>query len=397
MRKGEWTMKIIASCFSALFLVLSLGQAQNIAIQPPECAALAGYSSTNLPFGRYDKTGQNQKYRQARLLQVHDAISKNTISIKGMAFRRAHVIECDWPGWKAQVEITLSTAPVTSTTMSKTFANNIGKDAKTVISRKWIHFPASMYMARLIYPFMYILPFDTGKAFVLQGGKPLAWDAKVFDNDVHSHPYAYRGFNQVYAYMRNYSYGPYVKAGKGCFAPRQWRSSYCYTGCRWDSNYPGREFTIYGSVYYGPQFGLAVVGISLGYIAPGIPINSQGCLLYLDPSRIIFLGSPAKLDSRGYHYWSGYPSSVSTPPIAVFPDNQALYGQRLYLQVFTVDNTFTNVYSTNFVKLQLPYPWKKMGMFKIGYVYAYYNANAVAGYLSYSPFSRRALITAFYY
>ncbi len=382
---------------SAALLLAGLLPAQSLLVSPPRSANLGGYTYYSIPFARRDYTGTNPTYRQARLLQVHDNLSKTPLPIKGLVFRRGARDESDWPGWKVQVELTLSTAAVTSTTMSRTFAANHGKDATVVVAKKWIQFPPSLFLGRFVYPFIYKIPFDQGKVFLLGAGKSLAWDAKVFDNDLSKKPAFGGGFDMEYAYLRNYAYGSYIRWGRGTNVPGQNFSFYSYFTSRYDNRYPGKEIVLYGSCYYGPPSGQAFVLFARKEMPSGIPISGNGSLLYLNPGTIFYVSPPRGLDGRGYAYWSSSTTSTTTPPLLTLPDNPLLYGIHFSAQVFALDKSLTSIYASNMVRLQMVYPWQKAGPFKIAQIYAYNNANAPTGNPGFNTSYRRAMITGFLY
>ncbi len=389
-------MKTIVSIFVATIFLPMVSPAQKLLVSPSRSAGMGGYTYYTIPFARRDYTGTNPYTRQARFLQVHDALSKTPLPIKGLVFRRGCRDESDWPGWKVQVELTLSTAAVTSSTMSRTFASNHGKDATVVVAKKWIQFPPSPYLGLFVNPFAYRIPFDQGKVFLLGAGKSLAWDAKVYDNDLHKKPGFGGGFDMEYAYTRNYAYGVYTRWGRGVGVPGQSYSFYSYVSTRYDSNYAGREIVLYGGCYNGPPQGKAFVLLGRKEMPNGIPVSGNGSLLYLNPGTIFFISPIRNLDGRGYGYWSSIPTS-STPPILAVPDNPALYGARFYAQVFALDRSLTSFYASNLTRVQMVFPWQKAGLFRIGNVYAYNNASAPTGNLGYSSYYRRAMITGFLY
>ena len=314
-----------------------------------------------------------------------------------MVFRRGARDESDWPSWKVQVELTLSTAAVTSGSVSKTFAANHGKDATVVVAKKWIQFPPSLFLGRFLSPFIYKIPFDQGKIFLLGAGKSLAWDAKVFDNDLNKKPAFGGGFDMEYAYLGAYAYGGYIRWGRGVNIPAQPYSFYSYIVPRYDNRYPGKEIVLYGGCNYGPPSGQAFVLLARKEMPSGIPIFGNGSLLYLNPGTIFYVSPPRALDGRGYAYWSSSTTSTTNPPLMTLPDNPLLYGIRFSAQVFALDKNLTSIYATNMTRIQMVYPWQKIGPFKIGNVYAYNNANAASGNLGFSTTYRRAMITGFLY
>ncbi|HHI68706.1 MAG TPA: hypothetical protein ENJ97_05200, partial [Planctomycetes bacterium] len=156
----------------ALFfpLVLGAGAAgQSYLVHPPQYKNLEGESSTSYPF-YYHAT--NAAYRQMIYQQVHDNLSKTPLPLKGIAFRRDVWQLYTWPAWSADVELSVSHSPqgITSTTLSRTFAANMGKDATVVIAKKKVRFPPTVGTGPFPRPFAFNLPFDTGKIFLYKGG-----------------------------------------------------------------------------------------------------------------------------------------------------------------------------------------------------------------------------------
>jgi hypothetical protein len=314
-----------------------------------------------------------------------------------MAFRRDGQSEYDWPVWRVELELTLATAAVGSKGMSKTFAANLGPDATTMVARKWINFPPSLFLGVFNYPFLYQVPFDGGRSFPLGGGKPLAWDARVHDNDMHKQAFFRAAFDMAYTSLSDYAYGVNVPIGRGCWVPGQVESTYCFIRAGWKSSYPGQEIFLYGNFSYGPPFGKALALLATQDISAGIPVGAPGCRLFLNPGAVFFISPPRDLDYRGYCTWGSNPTSTTSPPFLAVPDNPTLHGFRLLGQMAAFDRSLTSLYTTNYVRIRLGYPWQKTKARGLGagFCYSTTSATAATGNLLNSSSSEHALIVAF--
>ena len=298
-------------------------------------------------------------YRQSRYLQVDELNLPQAAVVKGMAFRwyAGYNYYYHLP-FQADLELTLSTAQTTGATISATFASNIGKDATVVIAKKKINFPPKLTYGSFPNPFMYVLPFDPGKAFSLAAGKSLCWDIKVHDNDLYAkgNPYIYLDS----AYLSSYSTA-YMDFGKGSDAGNPRYRYYCYF---YDSVSTTAGHRIYGSCYYGPAFGKTFALIGYGrFPGNGLPLGPDA-RLYIHPNMILKVAGPYDLNYYGYKYVG------SNTPFLTIPNNPQYLGLKLYGQFFAFDKTYQHLYSTNGRVFQLPL-WSSTSGKSLGSGYVY--------------------------
>ncbi len=323
----------------AIALMAAGATAQTTLVSPGIFKDHAGNTSRSYIF----RPSSTASYRQARFMQIHDLNLSKAGTIKGMAFRwyAGSNYYYHLP-FQATLELTLSTAPTSASSISPTFASNVGKDATVVISKKAVNFPPKLTYGSFPNPFMYRLPFDSGKSFTLAAGKSLCWDIKVYDNDLYAkgNPYIYLDA----CYLSSYSTA-YMDYGKGsdCGNPR-----YRYYAYFYDSQSTTVGHRIYGSCYYGPAFGKAFAVIGLDK-APGggLPIGPDA-KLYIHPGRILAVKGPYNLNYYGYTYIS------SSNPILTIPGNPQVLGMKLYCQFVALDSGYKNIYSTHGRIMQLP-------------------------------------------
>ncbi len=342
---------------SVLVLALLAGgaAAQTTMVFPPIFKDHAGNSSSSYLF----RPSRTKNYRQVRFIEVNDLNLSKAATIKGMAFRWYSGLNYYYHlPFQVDLELTLSTAQTTGASVSSTFANNIGKDATVVISRKKVNFPPKLTYGTFPNPFIYNLFFDTGKTFTLAAGKSLCWEVKVHDNDLYAkgNPYMYLDG----AYFSTYSTA-YMDYGQGSSAGNPRYKFYCYI---YDRLIPSTGHSVYGSCYYGPAFGKAFAVIGLDKTpGGGLPIGPLA-KLYVHPGKIISVSGPYNLNYYGYTYVS------SSNPFFRIPNQPAYLGTKLYGQFFAFDSGYKNLYGTNGRVVQLPL-WastsgKTLGM---GFVY----------------------------
>ena len=323
-------------------------------------------------------------YRKCRYMQVHDLNPSSALKIKGLAFRMAsyytYNTQYKYLPFKAQLELSLSTAKTTASTASSTFAANVGADAVTVVSKKFVDFPGHAGHA-FPNPFEYKLPFDTGKVFTLAAGKSLCWDLKAYDNDLHPSKgysiYLDTGNISTYPYGTYFGRGSQIPGGHPYIA--HYGNMYVYYSAT-----TGYKF--YGSCYYGPGFGKTFFFLSTG--------KGNGSLvgpyarLWIDPAKIVGFFGPYDLNYSGYFYKS------SSSPFFKIPFRPWKLGLHLYSQWFSLDKAL-NLYSTNgyFTQLNL---WKSSSGVNLGVARIYrYGSTAftsTTGYLA----KNYGVVTLFY-
>jgi len=348
-------------CFpSVLVLALLAGgaAAQTTLVFPPLFKNHAG----NAYHGYIFNPSGPKAYQQARFMEVNDLNFSKTTTIKSMAFRWYAGLNFYYhQSFQADLELTLSTARTTGSTISSTFATNAGKDATVVIARKKVHFPPKLTYGTFPNPFRYKLFFDTGKTFTLPARKSLCWEIKVYANDLYLKKSYFIYLDWA---LLSSSACSYMDYGKGSDAGNP---LYRYKGIiKYNDFNPSLGHRIFGSCYWGPAFGKAFAVIGLDK-APGggLPIGPLA-KLYIHPARILTVAGPYDLN-----YFGG----ISVPPSKPFltiPNLPAYQGAKIYGQFIALDSGFKNIYGTNGRVIQLPL-WSSTAGKTLGMGYVYMN------------------------
>ncbi len=266
-----------------LFLASTL-PAQKALVHPAHYAGAEGAAASHWPFGSPLKWSTHVV--GVRYQQIHDALSTNTVVIKGMTLRRDARNTLFRAGWSVQMELLLSTSRVSASRIQARFASNLGKDAVTVISRRMIHFPALPGSWAVPKPFECPLPFDPGKTFALKGGASLCWEARVYSSDLWKAREEEFDFDAVKPVDRVVA----IPFGHGCYAPNRlepaqmgfWVDPKNYTA--WD---------LLPWVQDGPIMGWGILLASVRGNPDPISLGGPFCRLYLDPAGL-FPISPVK-------------------------------------------------------------------------------------------------------
>ena len=379
---------------STLPLVLAAGAAgQSYLVHPGQYKTLEGESSYSYPF-YYSPA--NAAYRQMVFQQVHDNLSKTPLPLKGIAFRRDAAQLYFWAAWSADVELIVAHAPqgVTSQTMTKTFASNLGKDATVVIAKKKVRFPPTVGNGSFPRPFTFNLVFDQGKAFLYKGGgRSLTWQLKVYDNDLHSSTGTYVYLDRAYYYPTSSSIsGAYVPIGQGGFAPRQYRSLFSSFYSRLDKRSSPRLIKIDPNLSSGPRGGKAVALLSRLKFRQGLPIGAGGGKLWINPGTIFFVSKLVNLD-----YWGNSGKELVGPGGKVvslinLPDDPNIYGLHFFGQMVAIDTATLSLYLPNACEIQLPYDPARTGGVPVGVTYY---RGSVTNPTGYGPYKYQGLVVRF--
>ncbi len=375
-------------------LVFTAGAAgQSYLVHPPQYKTLEGESSISYPF-YYSAT--NPVYRQMIYQQVHDNLSKTPLPLKGLAFRRDVSQLYTWAPWSAVVELTVSHAPqgITSTTLSRTFAANLGKDATVVIAKKKVRFPPTAGTGPFPRPFAFHLPFDTGKVFLYKGGgRSLTWQLKVYDNDLASTVGSYIYLDRAYYYPTSSSVsGAFAPIGQGGFAPRQYRSMYSSFYSRLDKRSSPRLIKIDPYISAGPRGGKAVALLARLRFQRGLPIGAGGGKLWINPGTIFFVSPLVDMD-----YWGNSGKGLIGPGGKVvslinLPDDPNIYGVHFYGQMVAIDTATLSLYLPNAAEIQLPYDPARTGGVPVG---STYYRGSVTNPTGYGPYKTQGLVVRF--
>lgn len=123
--------KILTACLAAALAALAPCQT---AVSPTDRAALEGSSFTHFPLGR----------ASARVQTLHRDLPGGAV-LHGHAYRRdAIALRGQVDAFQCEIEVRIAMSPLTPTTASTTFANNLGAGAVTVLPRQVLAFPATV-------------------------------------------------------------------------------------------------------------------------------------------------------------------------------------------------------------------------------------------------------------
>ena len=261
-------MKKILFLLPALLAARAPLPAQSRLVHPKVQATLEGNAASPLPFDP-----ENPYYRKARYLQVDDLRPSRNLRILGIALRPDGTMVRPWKAFQAEVELRFSTARRRSSLVNAWFDANQGKDLTTVIARKTFKFPASSGVGRLPSPFLFTLPFDGGKSFLLEKGKEACWDLKLFRTEVPPRT----GSFFLDAVSRGRSLFTRVLAPGGICPQRHGR----LTLTLFYDFYQGRP-RIHIDMMNGPPKGTAFLFLATRRLAQGVPFGSWGSLFHLD-------------------------------------------------------------------------------------------------------------------
>lgn len=172
-------------------LVLASGAFAQDVISPKHFAATEGST--------YDYQVLGSPSTPGRYLQVHDDLKGTPRTISSLAVRRDGAQTQAFAAGNVLVDIYVSTATTTASTVDKTFDNNHGTDKVKVAAFKFIQFPATT-SGVVPRPFEYAFPFS--QPFSFGGANGFCWEVQVssrtnssyyyfdYSSGVNSNPYA---------------------------------------------------------------------------------------------------------------------------------------------------------------------------------------------------------------
>ena len=373
--------------FSPLLLLFLLPPpgppAQTALVHPRVYAHEEGTVHSNTPFSI---AHYQPPWRTSRRLQVHDNLLKRPRKIVGLAFRREGIFYLSaYPAYRLTLELSLSTARTTSLNVNPVFAANHGPDLTVVIPKTTLRFPATVPVEELPHPtFDYLLSFPK-KPFTLAAGKGLCWDAKVYDNDLVPFP---QGNPPSFDAATAFGHKDFLSRplGMGSFAPG--RSKPILPRFTLDWSYPPASVWNLGAyLENGPAGGAAFLLFSRNKAKTGIPLPGGGGLLYLDPSSLLLVTGPQKIDFLGSTLFHRY-SRPGIPPVPAYP---SLYGSKIYGQFVCVSPGSKALYASRAAILQFPRKWPRGGGPDVGTCSIYSGPLGPRG----SAFQLTGLVTCF--
>ncbi len=329
-------MKNTASTALGVLFLGSLLGAQTYQVHPGVQATLEGNGSILYPV-----CFRAAKYKQLHYLQVDDLRPTNDVRIRGIAFRPDGSRIRPWASFQAELELRLCTARRRSSMVNRWFDANQTKDLTTVIARKAVKFPAFNGVKRFPAPFLFDLPFDGGKSFLLRKGKEVCWDIRLFRSTLS--PTAgeiyldgvYRGTGLFRRTLFEGTIHPKWKArvslqlNEHFYQGRNWLWAYI------DAFLPkGTAFLFFGT----------------RTLPKGIPFGSWGGVFHLDPAALAGVLGPFR-DPRGLG------SFLFSFPIPSSP-NPPMLGLSFYTQAVVLGSLPGEACSTNLLECCFVPSWR---------------------------------------
>ncbi len=137
-----------------ILLPSAAAQVQDV-YHPEVYRNVEGPEKSAAPFGLRSASRAGRIFRWQ---QVLDKVSPKTFTFRNIGIRRDGTAPYDWRWYSVEMEITVSTSPVSARAVSPVFAKNTGKDAVVLLSRTKVFFPASFQNGTLPEPAEYFLP-----------------------------------------------------------------------------------------------------------------------------------------------------------------------------------------------------------------------------------------------
>ncbi|MEZ5989152.1 MAG: hypothetical protein R3F30_08520 [Planctomycetota bacterium] len=326
----------------ALLVTTGLLGAQTSHVSPAAWTTIDAYTYTTYPFRLSNvTTGRYQSYEL-----VHDLPPAAKGKLSGLALRRegfatgSQWLDAPSPPVKATLEVRVSTAAVTSTTITSSLVGNHGSDLTTVLAKKVVTFATLPRIPGVpTQPFLYKFPFDSGKALAFVGNRSLCCEVEVFDHDLYdptTSSYKYLYFD----YFVSTTSGRVAQSGRGCYGSNT-ASILPYQGY-FTSYYDttAKALQLYGAAYNGVSGGASVALLSAGRLPVGVKLPGD-CWLYIDPA-LQFLSVPGSgIYYNGTrsttHYVPPYIANNSVQQVVTSPWNPSWVGLTFEVQMLGVD------------------------------------------------------------
>jgi hypothetical protein len=296
-------------------LLLAPALAAQAVVSPRNFTSAEGNSSDAAPFGT---TATPYRY-----LQVHADLTTPR-NITALSLRRdGGSPTTAYPAYTIVVDLFMSSAATTASTMSATFDNNHGANKVQVGSFLQVSFPATSGGA-IPRPFEYRIPLPQPYAYNGQGG--LCWEARLI-----AHQGSSTAYHDMVGGSTTNSPMAVVNLGTGCRAAGR-TSAVVFNGSS-SMNWPQNSGTLNYSGTGAPNnaFGIIALGtnnqsyngIPLPFEIPGTSGGSSGACRIYNSFAFLF---PALADGSG-----GYTLNVGVPA------TQEFYGARLFGQSLFAD------------------------------------------------------------
>jgi hypothetical protein len=351
-------MKLPLLALASAIVLSGLATAQTTIVSPKVFEKVDGPYSGYYPF--YPNSSATYRYRD--YMEIHDLSSAAKGKLNSLKWRRegtytGSTYQSPSPVFWADMEVSLSSAAVSSKTMVSTFATNHGKNKVVTFKRKKVNFKSYPYIPKVpSQPFFVTLPFDSGSQLVHAGGA-VAVQAEVHDNNLYdttSSTYRYMYLDHAY----NTTYSSSSNGGRGCYGSDE-TNIYPFIGYAYASYETAQDrFRYYASSSYGLVGGVGINLMCAGLLPQSVPLPGA-CYLHVDLSTVLMAipGSGVRGTSSSNYYY--YPPYTTTLQYIFFPYSPTLAGTVLYAQSIGVDPkansmglTLSNWSRTNFPAYQ---------------------------------------------
>ncbi|MEZ5990486.1 MAG: hypothetical protein R3F30_15505 [Planctomycetota bacterium] len=344
----------------------------------------SAYSASSGAPWSISTTATSRVFRNQLVIDL-DPTVKGKVS--GIVYRRDGTLEAGqaMSGVWAELEVNLSTAATTSSSISTTFASNIGSDAVNVVAKKKVNFSPAPYIGMFPEPFLVRLPFDSGRSLAYDGSKgSLMIEFIGHDNNLYdavNSKSIYWDLDRAY----NSTSAPYLSLGQGeawsLWKPGMNHYQYMYVS--------GGNLQLYSYVNYAkPQSVVAWITTLDGLVPKAGNALPNGSPWYLDLGKMIDLQATiagddgyARFPASGYH---------------VLPYDKSWAGINLDGQCLSIDPTTSEMWSSNAYRRQVPL-YDANGSIPAASVYksgatAHTDATGYSGGTGYSPVMKLELL-----
>ncbi len=351
----------------ASVLALSSTAFSQVLVSPAINKTVEGPTYGSAAFGNNSSSGW-------RFQQVHDDLRGARATLRELALRRDASIATRYPTYEFNLDLILSTAATTSTTMQAGFDANHGSNRIAVISNKKIVMPAT-FSDGVAAPFVYRMKFDAPYAFD-GGNNGLCWEARVSL----MRGLTYTAYFDV-AYWQNTSPAlAQAYYGSGCTDSTQQTAAQLQASSSASWTQKTGSISLSGYYFARSSVAIAALGFSrssygalpLPFVLPGSATAYSGPCSVLASLDVVYATAT---DSNGY-------AALQIP----IPVEQSFAGAKLFLQWLSEDkatSALIPLITSNAVEMQFVPPY---GQTEIAYNVAsspLLSTGTVTGYTGY--------------